>query len=83
MFGSCKLSSYRSTILIKNVQQRVKYLTDTIIMYDTPGCYDVVILDVDSKDRSVGVSSPPASFTTPLFLSNTRALLGDSGKSTL
>ena len=44
------------------------------------GLYDAIILDVDSKDVSSGVSSPPQAFVDKKFLSDTRLLLKDSGK---
>ena len=46
------------------------------------GLYDAIILDVDSKDVSAGVSSPPQAFVEQQFLTNTRLLLKGSGKFT-
>ena len=43
------------------------------------GCYDVIILDVDSKDTSVGMSSPPAAFVEKDFLNNSKELLTEHG----
>ena len=46
------------------------------------GLFDVIVLDVDSKDMSCGVSSPPETFLEKQFLSNVKLLLKDSGTST-
>lgn len=43
------------------------------------GLYDAIILDVDSKDVSAGVSSPPQDFVQNEFLANAKVLLKDSG----
>ncbi|XP_062584917.1 eEF1A lysine and N-terminal methyltransferase-like [Saccostrea cucullata] len=40
---------------------------------------DLVILDVDSKDRTVGMSCPPLPFVATSFLSTVKDLLKDSG----
>nr|XP_022321268.1 methyltransferase-like protein 13 [Crassostrea virginica]XP_022321269.1 methyltransferase-like protein 13 [Crassostrea virginica] len=40
---------------------------------------DIVIIDVDSKDRTTGMSCPPLPFVEPAFLSNVKELLKDSG----
>lgn len=37
--------------------------------------YSAIFVDVDSKDRSVGMSCPPAAFLDVGFLKNMRALL--------
>ena len=52
--------------------------------WDSPllGLYDAIILDVDSKDVSTGVSSPPRAFVDEQFLTDTRLLLKESGKLT-
>jgi hypothetical protein len=38
------------------------------------------MLDVDSKDTSIGMSCPPQSFIQENFLQNIRSLLCDNGK---
>lgn len=43
------------------------------------GLYDAIVLDVDSKDISAGVSSPPLAFVEKHFLTNSKLLLKDSG----
>ena len=44
------------------------------------GCYDVIIFDVDSKDGSTGMSSPPPVFVEKEVLRNTRQLLSKNGE---
>ena len=41
--------------------------------------YHVVLLDVDSKDTSTGMSSPPLAFTTHKFLEATKSILNSDG----
>ena len=38
------------------------------------------MLDVDSKDTSTGMSSPPLAFTTHKFLEATKSILNSDGK---
>lgn len=40
-----------------------------------------MIIDVDSKDRTTGMSCPPLPFVTPAFMTSVKDLLKDSGKS--
>ena len=42
--------------------------------------YDVIMLDVDSKDPTVGMSSPPKVFVQPDFLKKLETCLTESGK---
>eukprot|EP00026_Physarum_polycephalum_P003144 Phypoly_transcript_03153.p1 GENE.Phypoly_transcript_03153~~Phypoly_transcript_03153.p1 ORF type:complete len:779 (+),score=240.35 Phypoly_transcript_03153:50-2338(+) len=42
---------------------------------DPAQCYNVIIVDVDSKDVTVGMSCPPATFLEPPFLDAVQALL--------
>ncbi len=42
--------------------------------------YNAVILDVDSKDVTIGMSSPPMEFITPEFLTSLGLILKDGGK---
>ena len=49
-------------------------------LYIDVGLYDAIILDVDSKDVSAGISSPPQAFVEQQFLTNTQLLLKRSGK---
>ena len=42
--------------------------------------YDVIIFDVDSKDTSVGMSSPPQAFVDRTFLTRVLSLLSPSGQ---
>ena len=51
-------------------------------LYIKLGLYDAIILDVDSKDVSAGVSSPPQAFVEQQFLTNTQLLLKGSGEFT-
>ena len=45
------------------------------------GCQrDVVILDVDSKDVSLGMSCPPAAFVDIEFLTSVDRILKPTGK---
>jgi len=46
---------------------------------DTSELYDVIMLDVDSKDISSGMSCPPPTFTEESFLSNLRSRLNSGG----
>ena len=41
---------------------------------------DVVVLDVDSKDPSVGMSCPPQAFIQPQFLQDVNKILTPQGK---
>ncbi|XP_071096355.1 eEF1A lysine and N-terminal methyltransferase-like [Haliotis cracherodii] len=41
--------------------------------------YDVVMFDVDSKDRSVGISCPPVMFLEEAFLQETASIIRDKG----
>jgi spermidine synthase len=41
--------------------------------------YDLILLDVDSKDPTVGMSSPPKAFIQPEFLSKLAACLEATG----
>ncbi|XP_046579272.1 eEF1A lysine and N-terminal methyltransferase-like isoform X2 [Haliotis rubra] len=41
--------------------------------------YDVVMFDVDSKDRSVGISCPPVMFLEEDFLQETASIIRDNG----
>jgi len=50
-------------------------------MLSVEGCRrDVVILDVDSKDVSVGMSCPPAAFVTAEFLKTVDQVLKPTGR---
>ena len=49
-----------------------------LILYKGPR-YNAVVLDVDSKDLSTGMSSPPIGFTTPEFLSAAKGILKPGG----
>ena len=40
----------------------------------------VIIFDVDSKDTSVGISSPPQAFVDRTFLTRLHSLLSPSGQ---
>ncbi len=42
--------------------------------------YNAIVLDVDSKDQSSGMSSPPATFITEHFLSAVKSCLRKGGK---
>ena len=44
------------------------------------GTYDVVLLDVDSKDPSTGMNCPPREFLQHEFLENVKLLLKQSGQ---
>ena len=44
------------------------------------GCYDIIIFDVDCKNTSSGMSSPPPAFVEREMLTNTRELLSKDGK---
>ncbi len=44
------------------------------------GSYDMILLDVDSKDASVGMSSPPDVFLNKDFLESCKSLLTSSGQ---
>ena len=55
-----------------------------LVLYslDLSGCYDVIIFDVDCKNASSGMSSPPPAFVERQMLTNTRQLLSKDGKYT-
>jgi spermidine synthase len=42
--------------------------------------FDVIILDVDSKDPKVGMSSPPEAFVKQNFLTKISSCLNEKGK---
>lgn len=42
-------------------------------------CYNIIIVDVDSKDVTVGMSCPPAAFLEPTFLDAVQGLLHPAG----
>ena len=44
------------------------------------GCYDVIIFDVDCKNTSSGMSSPPPAFVEREMLTNSRELLNKDGE---
>ena len=50
------------------------------LLSDLSGCYDVIIFDVDCKNTSSGMSSPPPAFVEREMLTNTRELLRKDGK---
>jgi len=41
--------------------------------------YDVIMIDVDSKDVTVGMSCPPKPFVEPQFLNNAKSCLTENG----
>ena len=43
------------------------------------GTFDIIVLDVDSKDESVGMSCPPEAFVAPAYLANVRRVLRPTG----
>ena len=43
------------------------------------GFYDTVILDVDNKNPSLGISSPPVSFLEPAILMKMNELINETG----
>jgi len=49
------------------------------VVQETNGPYHVIIVDVDSKDVTVGMSCPPASFLEKPFLDSVKALLHSEG----
>lgn len=42
--------------------------------------YDAIILDVDSKDPTAGISGPPVEFVETNVLNDVAAILNDDGK---
>ena len=44
------------------------------------GSYDVILLDVDSKDTSTGMNCPPQQFLEDGFLGNMKLLLKHTGQ---
>ena len=44
------------------------------------GYYDMILLDVDSKDSAVGMSSPPQQFLEHDMLDAIKSLLSESGE---
>ena len=49
-------------------------------MFFTGAQRDVIILDVDSKDVTVGMSCPPAAFVEVKFLKSIDRILKPTGK---
>jgi len=50
------------------------------VFLESDHAYDVIIFDVDSKDISVGMSSPPQAFVDRTFLTRVHSLLTPSGQ---
>ena len=48
-------------------------------IHETQETFSLVMLDVDSKDISSGLSCPPPAFTTPAFLRAVARVLGEAG----
>lgn len=46
---------------------------------DPEKCYNIIIVDVDSKDVTVGMSCPPAAFLEPTFMDAVQSLLHPAG----
>ena len=44
------------------------------------GHYDMIVLDVDSKDPGMGMNSPPPAFLQQEVLDSIKMLLSDSGE---
>lgn len=59
-----------------HVADGIKFVQDAIKQGQKK---DIVILDVDSKDRTTGMSCPPLPFVTPAFMTSVKDLLKDSG----
>lgn len=64
-------------ILVNLVTVLGRYMQCLMVL---AGCYDVIIFDVDSKDGSTGMSSPPPAFVEKEVLRNTRQLLSTNGE---
>ena len=44
-----------------------------------PPSYDIIMFDIDSKDTSDGVVSPPEAFLETNFLASVKSILSPSG----
>jgi len=51
----------------------------SILIVSGKSKYDLIILDVDSKDPKVGMSSPPEAFVEPKVLNGIRSKVNDEG----
>jgi hypothetical protein len=81
MYSTTELDGIDTSLLSALCCQRVVICLYSVIAMSTclVGLYDAIILDVDSKDVSTGVSSPPRAFIDKQFLIDTRLLLKESG----
>ncbi|CAB4067056.1 unnamed protein product [Lepeophtheirus salmonis] len=62
--------------------ERLKVINDDGIHYInglSPSVYDVIMLDVDNKDRALGMSCPPKPFIEIDFMNNIKKSLRDNG----
>jgi spermidine synthase len=64
---------------IKVVQEDgIKYIEKSSSNQSSFSSYNIIMFDVDSKDSSLGMSSPPRPFVTPEFLATVKQILHHS-----
>ena len=52
---------------------------DGLAAFDDAAAADVVVIDVDAKDASLGMSCPPAAFLEPAYLQKVKRTLRPGG----
>ncbi|RQM14888.1 hypothetical protein DD237_003055 [Peronospora effusa] len=72
-FGFCQDQRMRVV-----VADALKYVADQSTAAEKP-CFDSIIVDVDAKQRDVGMSCPPVSFVDVVFLTHVHTLLAPHG----
>jgi hypothetical protein len=71
----CPASSHSRTSL----EEEDQILTTSSEIMVSPSSMSFIVIDVDSKDTSIGMSCPPISFISTLYLQNLKALLISDG----
>eukprot|EP00002_Diphylleia_rotans_P039998 TRINITY_DN9399_c0_g1_i1.p1 TRINITY_DN9399_c0_g1~~TRINITY_DN9399_c0_g1_i1.p1 ORF type:complete len:717 (+),score=158.84 TRINITY_DN9399_c0_g1_i1:58-2208(+) len=65
--------------LVEDARLQVNIADGLEFVKHKTGVYDIVIVDVDSKDISEGLSCPPESFVRPDFLASVKVAMKDQG----
>lgn len=87
----CELDSYIAQVatdyfgFVQNermklfVQDGIEYIADLSALEKVEQTFDFIIIDVDAKDKSVGMSCPPKNFVSETFINQCRSILVDGG----
>ncbi len=55
--------------MVLNMSRKVaSHFLDRLLVLAEPGSCDILLIDVDSKDVSAGMSAPPEAFTETKFI---------------